>query len=98
MGVCDAVVWYSSVGDKAVAWQTAQPQTGGCVAGFPVGGAVRLSLCTRGHCGLAAKELAHRGRVGLPARWLSSHAKRSQALQACGYMSVSTLFPGAMSV
>lgn len=65
MGICDADVWHSFVRDKAVAWQTAEPQTGGCVAGSPVGGAVRLSLYTWGHCGLAAKELAHRGRVRL---------------------------------
>lgn len=76
MGVCDAAVWYSFARDKsAVAWQTAEPLTGGCVAGSPVGGAVSLSLCTWGHCGLAAKELAHRGRVRLLLGWLSRHAQ-----------------------
>lgn len=54
MGVIDAVVWYGFARNKAVAWQIVEPRTSGYVAGSPEGGAVRLGLCTWGHCGLVS--------------------------------------------
>lgn len=68
------------------------------MAGSPVGGAVRLSLHTWGHCGLAAKELAHRGRVRLPPDWVSSRTQMFTGISGLWLTSGSTLFPGAISV
>ena len=70
MGVCDAAVWYSFARDKsAVAWQTAEPLTGGCVAGSPVGGGARPVLAAPGFpvtllLRTSAKDVCH-VRVGI---------------------------------
>lgn len=83
VGGCDVAVWYGFARNKAVAWWTVEPQTGGYVVGSPVGGALRLGLCTWGHCELASWLTgAERGCHQTGYQVLH---QCSQAFQACGH-------------